>query len=298
MKKNNKTDNLLFSEKYAKRSQLRETFHRLVKNRAALAGMIIFGVIFLGFLAGVFFIDYTMITEGVMRDRLQKPSLTYPFGTDNMGRSLFLRVLYGARYSLALGFGGSAVAASLGITLGSIAGYYGGIRETLIMRFAEIMSSIPGMLLGMVIMVTLGSSLQNLIITVGVTSIPIYIRMTRASILQIRDQEFVEAARAIGFPNRRLILSQILPNGMSPLIVTFSMNLGMMVMSASGLSFLGFGISPPRPEWGTLVAGGREYVRNSSHLMTFPGLFIMLTVLAFNMIGDGLRDALDPKLKR
>jgi len=165
------------------------------------------------------------------------------------------------------------------------------------MRFAEVVSSIPGMLLGMVLMGTLGTSLINLIFTVGVTSIPIYVRMTRASLLSIRDQEFVEAARAIGLPNPRIIAAQILPNGMSPLIVTFTMNLGMMIMVASGLSFLGFGISAPLPEWGTMISNGREYYRNASFLLTFPGIMIMLTVLAFNMIGDGLRDALDPKLK-
>ena len=284
--------------KYAKRSQFGEVFHRLVKNKGSLAGMIIFGLILLGFLYSVLFVSYDMATQGDIAYRLVKPSWQFPFGADHMGRSMLLRVLYGARYSLAIGFGGSLIAATIGVTLGSIAGYYGGFFESLIMRFAEILSSIPGILLGMVIMATLGSNLPNLIITVGVTSIPIYIRMTRASILSIRDQEFVEAAHAIGLPNPRIIAAQILPNGMSPLIVTFTMNLGMMIMAASGLSFLGFGIIPPNPEWGTLVAGGRIYARNASHLLTFPGLMIMCTVLAFNMIGDGLRDALDPKLKR
>ena len=223
----------LVSKKYAKRSQVGEVFYRLRKNKGALVGMLIFGLIVLGFLASVFFISYKMITEGSVSDRLRPPDLAFPFGADHMGRNLFLRVLYGSRYSLSIGFGGSLIAATFGITLGSIAGYYGGFSESLIMRFAEVLSSIPGMLLGMVIMSTLGSSLPNLIFTVGVTSIPIYIRMTRASILSIRDLEYVDAARSMGYPNPRIILSQIIPNGMSPLIVTFTMNLGMMVMVAS-----------------------------------------------------------------
>ena len=296
MKKKTKSMELV-SRKYSKRSQFGEIFHRLRKNKAALIGMIIFGMIILGFVYSIFFISYQDITTGNVMGRLSKPSWQYPFGTDHMGRSVLQRVLYGARFSLSIGFGGSLIAAILGITLGSIAGYYGGFFESLIMRFAEVVSSIPGMLLGMVLMGTLGTSLINLIFTVGVTSIPIYVRMTRASLLSIRDQEFVEAARAIGLPNPRIIAAQILPNGMSPLIVTFTMNLGMMIMVASGLSFLGFGISAPLPEWGTMISNGREYYRNASFLLTFPGIMIMLTVLAFNMIGDGLRDALDPKLK-
>ena len=298
MKKNNNPDEILFSKKYAKRSQFGETFYRLRKNKSAFAGMIIFGIIVLGFVGGLFFVSFDTMTVANMKIRLSWPTLQHIFGTDSLGRDLFSRVLYGARYSLSIGFGGSIIAACLGITLGAIAGFYGGWWESIIMRFAEIMSSIPGILLGMVIMSSLGASLQSLIICVGVTSIPGYIRMTRASILSIRDQEFVEAARAIGLPNRRIIMMQILPNGMSPLIVTFSMSLGMMIMAASGLSFLGFGIKAPLPEWGTLIAGSREFSRTSSYLLTFPGLMIMCTVLAFNMIGDGLRDALDPKLKR
>ena len=147
-------------------------------------------------------------------------------------------------------------------------------------------------------MSALGSSLRNLILCTGFTSIPVYIRMSRASILSVKNMEYVEAAHAIGFSTPRIIFSEILTNAMSPLIVSFSMNIGLMVMTAAGLSYLGFGITPPHPEWGTLISGGRGYMRTAPYLMMVPGLFIMATVLAFNMIGDGLRDALDPKLKR
>ena len=296
MKKKNNTNELV-TKKYKKRSQLGEIFHRLKKNKGSMVGLVIIVLILLMFLYSIFFVSYEAVTTGVSRDRLSPPSAKYLFGADSMGRDLFLRVLYGSRYSLAIGFGGSGIAAIIGITLGAIAGYYSGVRETLIMRLADVLSSIPALLLGMVIMSVLGSTLPNLIIAVGVTSIPVYIRMTRAAILSVRNQEYVEAARAIGLPNFRIIFSQVLPNGLSPIIVTFTMNLGLIILAASGLSFLGFGIQVPRPEWGTLIAGGREFSRTAPHLLTFPGLFIMITVLAFNMLGDGLRDALDPKLK-
>ena len=288
----------LVTKKYNKRSQFGEIFHRVKKNKGALIGLIIISIVLLLCLLSVFFINYEMVTAGNMKDRLISPSLQHPFGTDHLGRNMLLRVLYGSRYSLAIGFGGSAIAAILGVLLGAIAGYYGGKLESIIMRFADVLSSIPGLLLGMVIMSTLGSSLPNLILTVGITSIPVYVRMTRASILSLRNQEFVEAAKAIGLPNFRIIFRQLLPNGLSPIIVTFTMNFGTVILIAASLSFLGFGIVAPRPEWGTLISGGREYVRNAFYLLSIPGLFIMATVLAFNLLGDGLRDALDPKLKR
>jgi peptide/nickel transport system permease protein len=154
------------------------------------------------------------------------------------------------------------------------------------------------MLLGMVIVTVMGQSLPNLIIAVGITAVPVFIRITRASVISVRNQEFVEAARAIGMPHIRIIFTQVLPNGLSPIIVTFTSSLGISIIVAASLSFLGFGIPVPEPEWGALISAGRNYIRTSPHLMTFPGLFIMITVLAFNLLGDGLRDALDPKLKR
>jgi len=297
MKRKTGSDELV-TKKYAKRSQLGEIFHNLKRNKGAMIGLIIIAIIILCFIVSLFFISYEMATEGIVRDRLTSPNWKYPFGTDNMGRSLFLRVLYGSRYSLAIGFGGSLISIIIGVTLGAIAGYYGGVRETIVMRSADILSSIPAILLGMIILSTMGSSLINLIITVGITSLPAYIRMTRASILSLRNQEFVEAAHAIGLPVPRIIITQILPNGLSPLIITFTMNFGLVILMSSGLSFLGFGITMPRPEWGALIAYGKEYMRNAPYLLTYPGIFIMATVLAFNMLGDGLRDALDPKMKR
>ena len=287
----------LVTKKYAKRGQFSEIFHRIRKNKGAIVGLAIIAALLLIFVISLF-ISYDAVTEGVIKDRLSKPTWQYPFGTDMMGRNSFLRVLYGTRYSLAIGFGGSAIAAIIGITLGAVAGYYGGLVEEVIMRINDVLASIPTMLFGIVLMTVLGTNLRNLIIAVGISSIPIYIRITRASILTVKSNEFVEAAKAIGFSNIRIIFKQVLPNGLSPLIVTYSLNLGLVIVTAASLSYLGFGVPVPHPEWGALIAVSRDHARNAPHLLAFPGLFIMITVLAFNLIGDGLRDALDPKLKR
>jgi len=283
--------------KQKKRGQFVEIFYRIRKNKGAMAGLVIITSLLVIFIISLF-ISYDAVTEGVIKDRLSKPTWQYPFGTDMMGRNSFLRVLYGTRYSLAIGFGGSAIAAIIGISLGAAAGYYGGLAEEIIMRINDVLASIPTMLFGIVLMTVLGNNLRNLIIAVGVSSIPIYTRITRASILTVKGNEFVEAAKAIGFSNFRIILKQVLPNGLSPLIVTYSLNLGLVIVTAASLSYLGFGVPIPHPEWGAMIAVSRDHARSAPHLLAFPGLFIMITVLAFNLLGDGLRDALDPKLKR
>jgi len=290
-------NNTLVSQKYRRRSQVGDIAHHLRKNKGAMAGIIIFAVLLLIFIASLF-ISWSAITARNVPIRLTGPSLQNPFGTDGLGRNVFLRVIYGTRYSLAIGFGAAVIAMFFGIGLGSFSGYYGGIADEIIMRFSDILASIPGMLLGMVIVTMLGNSLLNLIIAVGVAAIPIYIRITRAAILTVRNNEFVEAAKAIGLPNVRIIFAQVLPNSLAPLIVAASVNLGMNIIVAASLSFLGFGVPVPAPEWGAIIADGRDFASVAPWLMTFPGIFIMMTVLAFNLLGDGLRDALDPKLKK
>ena len=283
--------------RYKKRSQIGEIMHSLVRNKSSLAGIIILGLIVL-IAIGSLFIPFSAVTASNMPDRFSPPSWRYPFGTDNMGRDTFLRVLYGTRYSIIIGFGAVAVSAFFGIVLGSVAAYYSGRTDNIIMRISDIMASIPGLLLAMVIMVTLGFNMQNLVIAVGIGGIPAFMRMSRASILTVKGNEFIEAARAIGFSDLRIIITQLLPNGLSPLLVQATTLLGLSITISAALSFLGFGIPPPTPEWGTLVSVGRDYARTAPWLMTFPGLFIMITVLGFNLLGDGLRDALDPKLKK
>ena len=244
------------------------------------------------------FMPFDIVTAQNIPIRFSPPSWQYWFGTDNMGRNIFLRVIYGSRYSIVIGFGSVAISALVGVSLGSTAAYYSGKTENIIMRICDILASIPGLLLGMVIMVVLGMNLPNLIIAVGVAGIPHFIRMSRASILTAKGNEFVEAARAIGYSDLRILVTQVLPNGLSPILVQATVLLGLNIMLAASLSFLGFGVQAPTPEWGTLVSSGRDYARNAPWLMAFPGLFIMITVLGFNLFGDGLRDALDPKLKK
>ena len=296
MKKNTDTSTLV-KRRYKKRGRMGEILHRVRHNKGAMAGLVIVILLFIIMICSLF-IKYEAVTASSAANRLRPPSLQLPFGADNLGRNMFLRTIYGTRYTIVIGFGAAGIATILGVILGSIAGYYGGITDDIIMRASDVLASIPGMLLGMVIVTVLGQSLRNLIIAVGVTAIPVFIRITRASILSLRNQEFVEAARAIGLPNIRIIFTQVLPNGLSPIIVTFTASLGLSIIVAASLSFLGFGVPVPTPEWGALVSAGRNYIRTSPFLMTFPGLFIMITVLAFNLLGDGLRDALDPKLKR
>ena len=287
----------LITKKYKKRSQMGDILHRIRKNKGALVGLIIIGVLFLTFFASLF-ISFESVTETNASLRFTHPSLKYPFGADHMGRNAFLRVIYGTRYSIAIGFGVVSLALIIGVTLGAIAGYFGGTVENLIMRFSDILASIPGILLSMVIVSVLGQSLQNLIFAVGITSVPSFIRITRATVLTVRDQEFVEAARAIGISHFRIIFTQVLPNSLSPIIVTFTASMGMAIIIAASLSFMGFGVPVPHPEWGAMISTGRDYVRSDPYLMLFPGLAIMIIVLAFNLLGDGLRDALHPKLKR
>ena len=285
------------SKKYRRRSPLGDIFHRLTKNKGAVAGMIIIGILIL-ILIGTLFIDYESVTAIDMVNRFQKPSWKHPFGTDEMGRDMFVRTLYGTRYSLAIGFTATLFAAIVGVFVGSFAGYYGGLVDDIIMRLTDVLSSIPAMLLGMVIVSILGGSVINLIFAIGVCSVQYYIRITRASFLAIRGQEYVEAAKVIGMSDFKIIFTQILPNAFSPVIVTFSATIGVAILVSASLSFIGLGVSVPMPEWGALVSSGRNVLRTSPYLSTIPGLFIMVTVLAFNILGDGLRDALDPKMKR
>jgi len=186
----------------------------------------------------------------------------------------------------------------IGVSIGSIAGYFGGKVEDIIMRLTDILASIPGLLLGIVVITMLGQSLQNLILAVGISGVPIFVRITRASVLTVKNNEFVEAARAIGFSELRIIASQVLPNSLSPIIVATTTGLGVVIVIASSLSFLGFGVPVPSPEWGALISNSKDLMHQAPWLTTFPGLFIMLTVFGFNLLGDGLRDALDPKLKK
>ena len=286
------------TQKHRKRSKGGEVIHHLRRNPSAMAGMIILAIMVALFIVAQFIPFDAMAADNVPY-RFSPPSLRFPFGTDHMGRNLFTRVIYATRFSLPIGLGATSLAAFVGVFLGSLAAYYEGtVVDEVLMRFSDSLASIPGILLGMVIITTLGRSMPNLIIAIGVSAIPVFIRIARASVLSLKGSEFVEAAKAIGLSNFRILFTQVLPNGLAPIIITFTASLGTAILISAGLSFLGFGIPVPYPEWGSLVSAGRAVVRHAWWVTTFPGLFIMLTVMAFNLLGDGLRDAFDPKLKK
>ena len=297
MSKKNATQSLI-SEKYKKEKRIVALWKRLRTNIGAMVGLVILVILILLMLYSFFFISYEEITTINSKNRFATPSSEHWFGTDEMGRDLCKRVIYGTRYSIAIAFGSVFFGMVIGVFLGAIAGFMQGWVDQLIMRLVDVISSIPGTLLGMVLMTILGANLKNLLIAIGIGCISGFVRMTRASVLTVAGNEYVESARAIGMSEMRIIFTQVLPNSLSPLIVTATTRLSTAVLSASGLSFLGFGIPVPKPEWGALISGSRNYLQFAPHLCYFPGLFIMLLALSCSLLGDGLRDALDPKLNK
>ncbi len=290
----------LVSRQYMKRSRAGEVWHRLKKNKGAMIGLAIIVMLALVAIFADLLVDYEKDVIGMtLKDRLQHPSKAHIMGTDDLGRDIFARLLYGSRFSLSVGVVAVAIAVVAGVILGAFAGYYsGGIVEDIIMRFTDIFAAVPNMLMAIVIVSALGANTMNLMISVGVTSIPQFVRTTRAAVLTVTGQEYIESARAIGESETKIIFKHILPNCLSPIIVRVTLRVSSAIISASSLSFLGLGVHARNPEWGSMLSTGRAYLRGYSYMTLFPGLAIMLTVLAFNMVGDGLRDALDPKLKK
>lgn len=274
----------------------RDVWRRLKKDKMAMFGLfiiilLVFSAIFAEFIAPYGYDDQNL------KARLTAPGSEYLLGTDNFGRDIFSRIVYGSRISLQVGFIAVGIAAISGGTLGAIAGYYGGKLDNFVMRIMDVLLAVPAILLAISIVAALGPGLRNVMIAVGIGSIPSYARIVRASVLSIRDQEFVEAARAVGANDFRIITKHILPNSMAPIIVQATLGVAGAILSAAGLSFIGLGIQPPTPEWGAMLSSGRDYIRDHWHVATFPGLAIMITIFALNLLGDGLRDALDPRLK-
>ena len=286
------------TKKYKKQSQFKEIVKRLFRNRSAVMGMIIFLCIIVIALSADMLFDYeTQVIKQDIMNRLQAPSSEHWFGTDEMGRDIFARTMYGAKYSLKIGFSASIVSLAIGLVIGAVAGYYGGWIDMIIMRIMDVLLAIPGTLLAIAIVASLGSSITNLIIAMSISGIPGFSRIVRSSVLTVKDNEYIEAARAIGATDRTIIFGHVLPNGMAPLIVQATLRVANVILSTAGLSFLGLGGPAPHPEWGALLTNARSYIRDYSYMCLFPGLAIMTTILSLNLFGDGLRDALDPKQK-
>lgn len=279
------------------RSKGAEIWHRMKKNKGAMAGLIILVILALVALTVDLWLPEELVVGQNLTEKLQQPSLKHFFGTDELGRDLFWRTVYGTKYSLAIGFVAVIISAVVGVPLGAVAGYYGKKIETVIMRVADIFSAIPSILLAIAIVSLLGRTTFNLMLAIGIAAVPQFTRVTRAAVLTVKSEEYVEAARALGKSDAYIIFKHILPNCLSPIIVQTTLRIAGAIVSASSLSFLGVGIKPPSPEWGALLNAGKDLVMGYSYLCLFPGLAIMITVLAFNMLGDGLRDAMDPKLK-
>ena len=295
---NVKNADIANEEVYTGRSMAQETWRRLKKNKGAMFGIAFLLLLVLATIVASFIFDYDKDIIAMTKDRFLPPSWEHPFGTDNMGRDIFKRVLYGAKYSLVLSFGATALGLAVGLFFGAIAGYYGGAVDNIIMRFTDIFYSIPYIMLAVVVVSLLGTSMASLLIAMALGSFAGFARIARASIMTVRDMEYVESGYAIGLPTWKIILKHIIPNCLSPIIVQTTLRVGSNIISSSSLSVLCVGITPPTPEWGAMLSDGRSYIRSSGWMCLFPGLAIMFTVLALNLLGDGLRDAMDPKLKK
>ncbi|MGL4538153.1 MAG: nickel transporter permease [Cetobacterium sp.] len=282
-----------------KRSQWAELWKNLKRNKMALLGLVIIVIIVLLAIFADQIANYDQVViKQNLRMRLKPPSAQHWLGTDEFGRDIFARLVHGARVSLKVGILAVGIAIAIGGFLGAVAGYYGGKLDNIIMRIMDIFLAVPSILLAIAIVSALGPNLLNLMIAVSISSIPRYARIVRASVLSIRDQEFIEAARAIGANDARIICRHIIPNSLAPVIVQGTLGVAGAILSTAGLSFIGLGIQPPAPEWGSMLSGGRQYLRYAWWVTTFPGVSIMITILSLNLLGDGLRDALDPRLKQ
>jgi len=283
-------------ERGRKTSQVREVWRRLKRNRAAIVG----GIIVILFVATAILAPWLSPyhpNEGDLTKRLKAPDREHLLGTDPLGRDVLSRVIYGARISLQIQIVAVVIAMFVGTILGMVGGYYGGTFDNLIMRLMDILLAFPGIFLAIAIIAVLGPGLTNLMLAAGIYSIPQFARIVRGSVLSLKEKEFVEAARAVGEKDFNILFRYLLPNSMAPIIVQTTLRMATVLLTASGLSFLGLGVQPPTPEWGAMLSNARAYLITAPHVATVPGLAIMLVVMGFNLFGDGLRDSLDPRLR-
>lgn len=276
------------------RSSFSRGWAKLKRNKAALAG----GILLLIYLCCALFAP--LIFKGDpsaprLINSLNLPSAKHPLGTDELGRSILGRILYGARVSLMIALGVVGVGLLIGVPIGLLSGYYGGKIDFIIQRFTDMLLAFPGFLLALSLVAILGVGLKNTVISIGISMIPLYIRLVRGCVLSVKEEVYVEAARACGTKDLFIIKRHILPNVMAPIIIQTSLGMGTAILYAAGLGFLGIGVQPPTPEWGSMLGSARAYMMGKPHVATFPGIAIFFAVLSFNLLGDGLRDAFDPR---
>lgn len=282
--------------RHVKQSGFFETWRRLKKNKVALISLFVIVLISLVAILAPILAPYAYDLQNT-KHTLAGSSKEHLLGTDRLGRDILSRLIWGSRQSLQMGVIAMAISTVFGVILGSISGYYGGWTDNLIMRLLDIYQGIPMLLLTVTLAAVLGPSLRNAIIAIGIGMVPGTARLMRASILTVREMEYIEAAKSINASDARIILIHIIPNSIAPIIVNVTMGIGTCIMAGAALSFVGLGAQPPIPEWGAMISDARNYMRNHATLALYPGICIMITVLAFNLLGDGLRDALDPRLK-
>ena len=270
---------------------------RFRKNKLAMAGLFLLLLMMLAILAAPLYVPYEQVVKQNIVDKFTPPCAEYWFGTDQFGRDLFARIVYGGRISLFMGLAVVAISFVAGCALGGAAGYFGGKVDSVIMRIVDMFMAIPAMLLSMAVVAALGTGVDKLLVALSISQIPRFTRVVRSSIMTLRNQEFVEAAKCCGTSSARIILKHILPNGMGPVIVSATLTLGQVILSIASLGFLGIGVSSPTPEWGTILSDNKVHIRYYPYLGLIPGICIALAVMAVNFIGDGLRDALDPRTK-
>lgn len=283
--------------KKKKRSQIAMIWSRYRKSYTAMIGLVLFFILAFGAIFADQLAPYPMDQQNYS-EALQAPSWKHLMGTDNFGRDIFSRVLYGAKISLTVGLMSVGMSVVIGGLLGAIAAFYGKRTDNAIMRFIDILLAVPPLVLSISVCAALGTGVFNTMIALSISSIPQFARVVRSAVLTVKEQEFIEAARSIGAKTPRLILRHIIPNAMGPLIVQATLSIAGSILNMSGLSFIGLGVQPPTPEWGSMLSAGRAYIRSDPHMVIFPGIAIMMAVFALNLVGDGLRDALDPRLKR
>ncbi len=275
-------------------SEWRQVGRHLVRNRGAMVGIVIIGIFLIGAIFAPSLATHPPLQTDLMV-RLQPPGGEHLLGTDELGRDLYSRMLFGSRISLNIGIISVAIGVAIGIPVGAISGFYGGKLDILSQRIIDIMIAFPGILLAIIVVTVLGVGVQNVMIATGIASVPIYARLVRGSVLAAKEESYVEAARAAGLSDSTIIFRHILPNCLAPIIVQSTFQIATSILWAAGLGFLGLGAQAPNPEWGAILSNGRAYIRTAHHLTTYPGLAILFMVLGFNLLGDGLRDALDPK---